>query len=147
MTPAPAARIAVIVPCFRTKAQVLEVLQAIGDEVAAVYVVDDACPEATGEHVRANCRDARVRILINETNLGVGGATLRGYRAALDDRMDILVKVDGDGQMDPARIPDLVRPLVQGQADYAKGNRFFSLEDLAGMPTIRLLGNSLLSLV
>src|SRR5258706_15894339 len=98
MTPAPAARIAVIVPCFRTKTQVLEVLQAIGDEVAAIYVVDDACPEATGEHVRANCRDSRVRILLNETNLGGGGATLRGYPAGLDDRVGILVKVGGDGR-------------------------------------------------
>jgi len=147
VTQNPAARIAVIVPCYRTKAQVLGVLAAIGPEVAAIYVVDDACPEETGVHVRASCLDSRVRVLINDTNLGVGGATLRGYRAALDDHMDILVKVDGDGQMDPARIPDLVRPLLRGEADYAKGNRFFSLEDLAGMPAVRLFGNSMLSLV
>lgn len=147
MTYAPGARIAVVIPCFRTKAQVLDVLGAIGSEVSAIYVVDDACPEETGEHVRANCRDSRVRVIVNEENLGVGGATMRGYRAALDDHMDILVKVDGDGQMDPARIPDLIRPLLQGHADYAKGNRFFSLEDLAQMPAIRLFGNSMLSLV
>jgi glycosyltransferase involved in cell wall biosynthesis len=147
MTQAPAARIAVVIPCYRTKAQILGVLAAIGGEVSAIYVVDDACPEETGVHVRANCLDSRVRVLVNESNLGVGGATLRGYRAALDDHMDILVKVDGDGQMDPARIPDLVRPLIRGEADYAKGNRFFSLEDLAEMPWVRLLGNSTLSLV
>jgi glycosyltransferase involved in cell wall biosynthesis len=147
MTQAPAARIAVIVPCYRTKEQVLGVLAAIGNEVSAIYVVDDACPEETGLHVRASCLDKRVRVLINETNLGVGGATMRGYDAALEDHMDILVKVDGDGQMDPARIPDLVRPLLRGEADYAKGNRFFSLEDLAEMPWVRLLGNSMLSLI
>jgi glycosyltransferase involved in cell wall biosynthesis len=147
MTQAPAARIAVIVPCFRTKEQVLGVLGAIGSEVSAIYVVDDACPEETGLHVRASCLDTRVRVLINETNLGVGGATMRGYDAALEDHMDILVKVDGDGQMDPARIPDLVRPLLRGEADYAKGNRFFSLEDLSEMPWVRLLGNSMLSLI
>src|SRR5881394_3799447 len=147
MTQAPAARIAVIVPCFRTKAQVLGVLVAVGSEVSAIYVIDDACPEETGLHVRANCLDPRVRVLINETNLGVGGATMRGYDAALEDHMDILVKVDGDGQMDPARIPDLVRPLLRGEADYAKGNRFFSLEDLSEMPWVRLLGNSMLSLI
>jgi dolichol-phosphate mannosyltransferase len=147
MTQQPAARIAVVVPCFRTRAQILDVLERIGPEVSAIYVVDDACPEETGVHVRANSRDARVRIILNESNLGVGGATLRGYRAALDDHMDIMVKLDGDGQMDPARIPDIVRPLLRGEADYAKGNRFFSLEDLAGMPAIRLFGNSMLSLV
>jgi dolichol-phosphate mannosyltransferase len=147
MTQHPATRIAVVVPCFRTRAQILDVLERIGPEVSAIYVVDDACPEETGLHVRANSRDARVRIILNESNLGVGGATLRGYRAALDDHMDIVVKLDGDGQMDPARIPDIVRPLLRGEADYAKGNRFFSLEDLAGMPTLRLFGNSMLSLV
>jgi glycosyltransferase involved in cell wall biosynthesis len=147
MTQAPAARIAVVVPCYRTKSQVLDVLAGIGSDVSAIYVIDDACPEETGLHVRANCLDARVRVIVNETNLGVGGATMRGYRAALDDHMDILVKVDGDGQMDPSRIPDLVRPLQRGEADYAKGNRFFSLEDLSEMPAVRLFGNSMLSLV
>ena len=147
MTQQPATRIAVVVPCFRTRTKILGVLERIGPEVSAIYVVDDACPEETGLHVRANSRDARVRIILNETNLGVGGATLRGYRAALDDHMDIVVKLDGDGQMDPARIPDIVRPLLRGEADYAKGNRFFSLEDLAGMPAVRLFGNSMLSLV
>jgi hypothetical protein len=77
---------------LRTKAQVLGVLAAIGNEVSAIYVVDDACPEETGVHVRASCLDTRVRVLINDTNLGVGGATMRGYRAALEDQMDILVK-------------------------------------------------------
>jgi len=140
-------RIAVVIPCFRVKAHVLGVIGGIGEEVAAIYVIDDACPEATGDHVREHCSDPRVYVVRNDRNLGVGGATLRGYQAALDDGMDILVKVDGDGQMDPARIPDLVRPLLQGEADYAKGNRFFSLDDLASMPSIRLFGNSTLSLI
>jgi glycosyltransferase involved in cell wall biosynthesis len=97
--------------------------------------------------VTASSADRRVRVLRNETNLGVGGATLRGYRAALDDGMDIVVKMDGDGQMDPARIASLVKPIAAGEADYAKGNRFFNLDDVGGMPVVRLVGNSMLSLV
>ena len=140
-------RIAVVIPCYAVRTHILRVLGAIGSEVAAIYVVDDACPESTGQYVSASCPDARVRVLTNEKNLGVGGATMRGYAAAMDDGMDILVKLDGDGQMDPARIATLVRPLLEGQADYAKGNRFFNLDDVSGMPKLRLIGNSMLSLV
>ena len=140
-------RIAVVVPCYGVRRHILGVLGAIGPEVAAIYVVDDACPENTGQHVTASSSDPRVRVLVNEANLGVGGATMRGYAAAMADGMDILVKLDGDGQMDPARIPALVRPILEGRADYAKGNRFFNLDDVSAMPTVRLIGNSLLSLV
>jgi glycosyltransferase involved in cell wall biosynthesis len=142
-----APRIAVIIPCYRVREHILGVLAGIGSEVDAVYVVDDACPEGSGAFVAASCPDERVRVIRNEHNLGVGGATMRGYAAALGDGMDILVKLDGDGQMDPARIPTLVRPILAGEADYAKGNRFFDLDDAAGMPLVRLVGNSLLSLV
>jgi dolichol-phosphate mannosyltransferase len=142
-----APRIAVVIPCYRVREHILGVLAGIGREVDAVYVVDDACPEATGQYVTASCPDSRVRVIRNETNLGVGGATMRGYRAAMDEGMDVLVKLDGDGQMDAARIASLVRPILAAEADYAKGNRFFDLDDAAGMPPVRLIGNSLLSLV
>ena len=141
------ARIAVVIPCFKVRDHVLAVLAAIPPEVDRIYVVDDACPEATGSHVEANCRDPRVHVLRNDTNQGVGGATLRGYEAALADGADFLVKLDGDGQMDPARIVSLVGPLADGSADYTKGNRFFDLEDVRSMPAIRLVGNAILSFV
>ncbi|HEX7558611.1 MAG TPA: glycosyltransferase family 2 protein, partial [Usitatibacter sp.] len=147
MSAEPRPRIAVVIPCYRVREHILGVLAGIGTEVAAIYVVDDACPDATGDHVSARCRDPRVRVIRNERNLGVGGATMHGYTAAMAEDMDILVKLDGDGQMDPARIPTLVLPLLEGQADYAKGNRFFNLDDVSGMPIVRLIGNSMLSLV
>ncbi len=140
-------RVAVAIPCYGVRDQILGVLASVGPHVDAIYVVDDACPEKTGDHVAGHCRDPRVKVLRNERNLGVGGATMRGYRAALADGMDIVVKLDGDGQMDAALIPALVRPIVEGRADYAKGNRFFDLEDLARMPRLRLFGNAVLSLV
>jgi len=137
--------IAVVVPCYRVRDHILGVLDSIGPECNAIYVVDDACPEGTAERVEAECSDPRVRVLRLARNLGVGGATLAGYRAALDDGADVIVKCDGDGQMDPALIPRLVRPVLDGEADYAKGNRFFELTGLGAMPWPRLLGNSLLS--
>jgi len=138
-------KIAVVVPCYRARGKVLDVLARIGPECAAVYVVDDACPEGSGAHVREHCRDARVQVLVHAENQGVGGATLTGYRAAIADGADVLVKLDADGQMDPALIPALVAPILVGEADYAKGNRFFDLEGLGAMPAVRLFGNSALS--
>ncbi len=139
--------IAVVIPCYRVKKHILEVLAGIGPQCQAIYVVDDACPEATGDYVEDECNDPRVTVLRCATNRGVGGATLEGYRAALQDGAEILVKLDGDGQMDPALIPRLVSPIALGEADYVKGNRFFELEGLEAMPKIRLIGNSLLSFV
>lgn len=138
-------RIAVVIPCYRVGERVLDVLARIGPEVAAIYVVDDACPEGSGELVRRRTRDPRVTVLTHETNQGVGGATLTGMRRAAGDGATVVVKIDGDGQMDPALLPRIVRPVVEGEADYAKGNRFHDLDLLREMPAVRLAGNAALS--
>ncbi len=137
--------IAVVIPSYRVKDHILDVIAAVGPECDRIYVVDDGCPEGSGELVEAECRDRRVRVLYNETNLGVGGATLKGYEAALADGARAIVKLDGDGQMDPRMIPRLVDPILEGEADYVKGNRFFDLEGLKSMPRVRLAGNAALS--
>lgn len=139
------ATIAAVIPCYREKAHVLNVLSAIGPEVRNILVVDDACPDGTGAFVRENCADPRVEVLIHETNQGVGGATLTGYRRALELGAEVIVKLDGDGQMDPALIPAIAGPVLAGRADYAKGNRFHELESLEQMPRHRILGNLALS--
>jgi dolichol-phosphate mannosyltransferase len=108
-------------------------------------VVDDACPDNSGDFVEKNVKDKRVTVLRHTSNQGVGGAVISGYRAALDAKADIVVKVDGDGQMDPGLIPRLVEPILRGEADYVKGNRFDSLEDLFEMPRVRIFGNAVLS--
>jgi glycosyltransferase involved in cell wall biosynthesis len=138
-------RIAVVIPCYRVRRQVLDVVAAIGPEVETIYVVDDACPEASGDAVEQHVRDSRVRVLRHRENQGVGAATLTGYRAAVRDGAEVIVKIDGDGQMDPALIPRFVRPILAGEADYTKGNRFFSPDRLRTMPPLRVLGNAILS--
>jgi dolichol-phosphate mannosyltransferase len=138
-------KVAVVIPSYRSKQHVLGVLEGIGPECEAIYVVDDACPDGTGDHVAQNCSDPRVKVLHQPENQGVGGATMAGYRAAMADGADIVVKLDSDGQMDPAMILPLLRPIVDGEADYTKGNRFFDLDGLRSMPRLRLFGNSVLS--
>jgi dolichol-phosphate mannosyltransferase len=139
------AKIAVVIPCYKVKRHVLQVISSIGPEVTAIFVVDDACPESSGRYVAMECRDERVQVVYLEKNVGVGGATLAGYRQALHYGAQVIIKLDGDGQMDPALVPVFARPILEGEADYCKGNRFFSIEDLQQMPLARLVGNSLLS--
>lgn len=139
------ARIAVVIPCYRVKRKVAGVIARIGPEVARIYCVDDACPEHSGKHIKKTVKDRRVRVLSHGKNLGVGGAVKTGYRAALEDGMVIVVKVDGDGQIDPTLIPAVVAPILAGRADYVKGNRFYHLEDMAAMPKLRVFGNAGLS--
>lgn len=138
--------LAVVIPCFRVKKHIAGVLEKIGPEVKKIYVVDDACPEKTGNYVKEFVRDKRIRLIFHSQNQGVGGAVISGYRAALSDGMDVIVKLDGDGQMDPILITTIAKPVLAADADYAKGNRFDSLENLFSMPKVRILGNAVLSL-
>jgi len=137
--------IAVVIPAFKVRQYIDQVLSDIGDEVGIIYVVDDCCPEGSGEYVAENCKDPRVSVLNTSVNSGVGGATLTGFRKAAADGADILVKLDGDGQMNPGHIPQLVAPIVNGDADYSKGNRFYDFEMVSQMPLVRLIGNLALS--
>ena len=139
--------IAIVIPSFKVKDHILSVISKIGSDVSRIYVVDDKCPQGSGNHVQAMCSDPRVVVIFNKTNLGVGGATMTGYRRALVDGADIIVKLDGDDQMDPAAIPTLINPIIRGAADYTKGNRFYSLENLEGMPFLRKVGNAGLSFI
>jgi dolichol-phosphate mannosyltransferase len=138
-------RIAVVIPAYRVKKHILSVIGQIGTEVDRIYVIDDKCPEETGKFVQANCADTRVVVQFNEANLGVGGAVMAGYRCALKDGVDIVIKIDGDEQMDPSLVPRVIQPITDGRADYTKGNRFFNLAQIRKMPALRLFGNAVLS--
>ena len=139
--------IAVVIPCFRVAKHILQVCQSIPAMVALIYVIDDACPERSGQTVLDRANDSRIKVLFHDHNKGVGGAVMTGYQAALDDGADIIVKIDGDGQMDASLIQYFIQPIVSGLADYTKGNRFYDLASLKSMPKIRIFGNAALSLL
>lgn len=145
LTRAPAYRIGVVIPSYKVTRHILGVIADIGNEVSRIYVVDDKCPDGSGKLVAEECKDLRVRILFNSENRGVGGAVLTGYTQAVADGIDVIVKIDGDGQMDPSLVPRLIAPILKGQADYTKGNRFYDLTRIGEMPAARLFGNAVLS--
>ncbi len=138
-------KITVIIPAYKVSRSILQVVNSIGPEVFRVIVVDDSCPEGSGKILSDTCLDPRVVIVWHEVNQGVGGAVKTGYRKALEMGSDIVVKIDGDLQMDSSLIPTLIEPILRGEADYTKGNRFFEIEKIFKMPKIRILGNLALS--
>ena len=139
-----APRIAVVIPCFRVAAHLADVIRSIPRRYAPVICVDDASPDDIRGAIEA-LRDPRVVYLRHAQNRGVGGAVMTGWNEALARGADIVVKMDGDGQMRGEELDALVAPLLDGSVDAAKGNRFVDHVALKAMPRGRLVGNALLS--
>lgn len=134
--------IAAIIPAYRVERDILAVLGGLPAYIKHVIVVDDASPDSTADLVTAAARkDRRIHLIRHSKNQGVGGAMITGFRKALELGAQIAVKLDGDNQMDPAYLPALLTPLIQGRADYTKGNRFRDFVSLRKMPFIRRMGN------
>lgn len=137
----------VVIPCYKVAAHICDVINNIGDEVDEIIVVDDCCPEKSGNLVEMTCHDARVRVIYHVSNQGVGGAVLTGYEMAINLGAKVIVKIDGDGQMDASLISKFIGPILIGEADYTKGNRFFDFDAIHSMPKARLFGNAILSFI
>ncbi|MDD2904683.1 MAG: glycosyltransferase family 2 protein [Sulfurimonas sp.] len=155
--------VAVVIPSYKVRPFLKDVVLGLPAYVDFVIVVDDKCPDKSYEvldgvnEIEIQYNEANeavapfkskkkiVYIIHHEVNQGVGGAMVSGYKKALELEADVIVKVDGDGQMDPKFMIHLLEPLIENRADYTKGNRFRDLEALKSMPSIRLFGNSVLS--
>ncbi len=140
--------IAVVIPCFRTAETVEEVVSAVPSGIRNIICVDDASDDGLPEVLaRLAIVEPRVEVIRLDKNRGVGGATITGYRRAIELGATVIVKVDSDLQMNPAFIPALAAPILAGEADYVKGNRFFDIDEVQSMPAGRLIGNAGLSLI
>ena len=137
-------RIHVVIPSFNVAEHITEVLKGIPPFVDAVTVVDDCSTDNTSELVRA-LAEPRVALIRHEANLGVGGAMITGFKDTLQHSDSIIVKMDGDGQMNPDYISHLIDPIIDNQCEYAKGNRFLLHQELEAMPKYRLVGNFILT--
>src|SRR5512138_1834856 len=134
--------IAAVIPCYRVEREIQSVLRAVPGYIRHIIVVDDGSPDATADLVTASAKqDQRILLIRHPANQGVGGAMVTGYRKALELEAQIVVKIDGDGQMDMDRLPGLLQPLIESRADYSKGNRFRDFKALQQMPFIRRIGN------
>lgn len=132
----------VVIPAYRVADSIEVVISELPDYLSHIIVVDDASPDNISVLVKTLANDdSRIVLVRHEQNQGVGGAMLTGFKKALELGAQIVIKVDGDHQMDATFIPALITPLLEGKADYAKGNRFRDFESLRYMPLIRRIGN------
>ena len=135
-------KLAIVIPAYRTEKEILSVLQGIPAFIRHIIVVDDASPDSSADLVTAAAkRNKRITLVRHERNQGVGGAMVTGFKKALELGAEVVIKLDGDGQMDPQYIPALITPLLEGEADYTKGNRFRDFGALRQMPFVRRIGN------
>jgi glycosyltransferase involved in cell wall biosynthesis len=137
-------RIAVVVPAHDEEAFIASTIRSIPDFVDVIVVVDDASTDGTSRQIEM-LADPRTLLMRSAEFLGVGGATVVGYRRALELDAEIVVKMDGDGQMPPEHVHDLLEAIIDRGYDYAKGNRFLRPDALSAMPRSRLLANMLMT--
>ena len=142
-------RIGVVIRAYNEERQIETVLQTMPDFIDSIIVVDDCSTDATAARCEAwkSSLGDRLTVIRHPHNVGVGGATVTGHRKALEQNLDVIVVMDGDGQMDPGDLTLLIEPLVSGQADFSKGNRLFSGRAWQKTPKVRYLGNAVLSLL
>lgn len=135
--------VAVVVPALDESERIGAVIRAMPPWVDAIIVVDDASRDGTYEAAE-RAGDRRTTVIRHCSNQGVGAAIATGYERGLALGADVLVVMAGDGQMDPADLPALLDPVVNGRADYVKGNRFAHPER-GRMPPLRRIAGKVLS--
>ncbi|MCG2611244.1 glycosyltransferase family 2 protein [Flavobacterium sp. SM15] len=140
-------KIAVVIPYYNAEKHIAKVVSKLPDYVSAVIIVDDKGREPLPVAEVNSVKKAQTALVVieNEVNLGVGGATKKGFQYAIANNFDIVVKIDSDDQMDTSYLPDLLLPIIKKKAEMAKGNRFRDINSLKKMPFVRRIGNLFLS--
>lgn len=137
----------VVIPAFNEELLIGDTMRSIPKYIDEIYVIDDCSSDKTSEIAREfEKKDPMINCICHEVNKGVGGAIVTGYKKILEDGIDIAVVMAGDNQMDPKYIPDLVDPIIDGKADFTKGNRL-KPGYWKGMSGWRLFGNTILNLL
>jgi glycosyltransferase involved in cell wall biosynthesis len=146
--------VAVVVPACNEADKIAAAIRSVPGFVDHVVVVDDGSADATGAIAQRMARRSaargggqRIEVIVHPENRGVGAAIATGYTRALELGAQATAVMAGDGQMDPADLPRLFAPVVSGEADYAKGNRFAWPGCWRRMPGVRMFGNAVLSLL
>jgi glycosyltransferase involved in cell wall biosynthesis len=132
-------KVAAVVPAYNVANEIANVIAGIPELVDKIFVVDDTSTDNTAA-VLSEIKDLRLTVVRHQTNQGVGGATVTGFRRALDWGAALIAKIDGDDQMDPHFLPALLDPIVNDGYQYAKGNRFLDAAGFPQMPPVRLVG-------
>jgi len=136
----------VVVPAYNEEKLIAETLESMPHCADRIYMVDDGSTDAT-RLIMERFNHGRYCVLSNDRNRGVGAAIVSGYKKALDEDIDIAVVMAGDNQMGVEHLPLLLAPIIEGRAEYAKGNRLSQFSHCRGMSNWRLFGNWVLTML
>lgn len=137
-------RLAVVIPAYNAETSIQSVILSIPAYVERIIVVDDGSEDGTRKAVQSLV-DPRIVLLHHEHNRGVGGAMVTGFKAALAMGVDLVAKIDADGQMAPDHLERMAQLAIEEKYDYVKANRFQKSGSLPEMPPVRLIGNLVLT--
>jgi len=141
-------KIAVIIPCFKVKSKILKVVKMCLECFDYIVCVDDKCPENSGLYIQNNFKkNKKIKVIFHKKNKGVGGAVKSGFQFLLNKNYKYIIKLDGDGQMNPYEYINLINPMKDKTISYTKGNRFLDLNYFSKSPKIRFYGNLILTYV
>jgi glycosyltransferase involved in cell wall biosynthesis len=139
---------AIIIPCHNVKKNILNVIRKIDFKlIDTVYLVDDKCPQKSVIYAKKILNNKKIKYIFLKKNLGVGGATIEGFKKALISNHTILIKIDGDGQHDPKDIVKFIQMLNKKNVKYCKGTRLLKKNNIKNMPKLRFFGNIVLTYV
>jgi glycosyltransferase involved in cell wall biosynthesis len=134
--------LAIVIPCFKVEKHIEVVIKSIPDSVDFIIAVDDFSPDNTSYILKSIAKkNSRLYYIRHEVNKGVGGAMITGFNKAFELGAEIIVKIDGDGQMNLNYLPQFIEPILSNKADLTKGNRFKNYKALKSMPIFRRIGN------
>jgi glycosyltransferase involved in cell wall biosynthesis len=131
--------VTVILPAYNEEVSIGSIVLLTRFYADNVIVVDDGSLDRTAEVARK----AGAEVIIHEVNQGKGGALKTGFTAAADLGADVIVTMDSDGQHNPADIPKLVAPIIEGTADMVNGSRYLNGLD-KNTPVYRRVGQTIL---
>ncbi len=144
-------KLAIFIPCHNTEATVSSVIERIPPHLkkraSEIFVIDNASSDGTVAAVKDYKKKKRMRnlsIIVNERNIGYGGSQKLAYARCIEKGYDLVVMLHSDGQYPPEMIPQLIKPLEEGKADFVFGSRI-STAIRGRMPLWRYLGNRLLT--
>ncbi len=139
-------KICVVIPCYKVSNKIDDVINQIDFNIVdKVFLIDDCCPENTGELVKKKFDKNKIQVEILNKNLGVGGATIHGFKKALNQNYEIIFKLDGDGQHNPNYISDFIEAFENQNVNFCKGSRFLNQLEIQKIPKIRYFGNVVLT--
>ena len=137
--------IAVVIPCYKVSKSIKYVVSLLPKFIDKIYLISDGCPENSLNQITSKSK--KIIKIFRKKNGGVGAAVKDGYISSLKDNNDITVRIDGDGQMNPKLISKFIDPIIDGKAEFTKGNRFKDLSFIRKMPFLRIIGNIFFSLM